>query len=363
MAVLSRLSIDSVKWEEFFIGGENGLFRINSTKSGIDKNKIIEFGGCIPYITRSSINNGVDMFIGEKQREEYEKNNGNVITIGLDTQTVFYQPNDFFTGQNIQILENKFLNKEIALFLVPLLKIQIQKFSWGSTGATLTRLNRTKILLPIDSGGKPNWQFMEDYVKQEQKIQLQKIVNYYSQRMIECDYDLLNLEDMEWKEFWLEDIVDIKSGVRLTKADQKSGKRPFIGSTDGNNGVTSFVSNINNSLDNNLLGVNYNGSVVDNFYHPYECVFSDDVKRLHFKDKTARNKYCYLFLKQCILKQKSKYTYGYKFKATRMKRQKIILPVDENKNPHWEYMRQFMQKLESEKIGQLINYYNNKELE
>ena len=304
--MMIRLRLDSVEWKEFFIGGEEGLFNIRSTNSGIDKNKLIENKGDIPYITRSNLNNGIDIFVGEKQNMRFSIDKGNVITIGLDTQTVFYQPKSFFTGQNIQILENKFLNKEIALFLVPLLKIQMQKFSWGSTGATLTRLNRTKILLPIDLDGKPNWQFMEKYIKQEQNANT-KISDYYEQRIIECDYELLSLEDMEWKEFWLEDIVDIKSGVRLTKADQEAGKRPFIGSTDGNNGVTSFVSNINNSLDSNLLGVNYNGSVVDNFYHPYECVFSDDVKRLHFKDKTARNKYCYLFLKQCILKQKQIY--------------------------------------------------------
>ena len=34
------------------------------------------------------------------------------------------------------------------------------------------------------------------------------------------------------------------------------------------NGITNFVSNSNDSLDSNVLGVNYNGSIVENFYHP-----------------------------------------------------------------------------------------------
>lgn len=426
---MSRLGLDNVEWKEFFIGGEEGLFNIRSTNSGIDKNKLLENTGDIPYVTRSNLNNGIDMFVGEKQNNGFSIDKGNVITIGLDTQTVFYQPKSFFTGQNIQILENKFLNKEIALFLVPLLKIQMIKFSWGSTGATLTRLNRTKILLPVDSSGNPNWKFMEDYIKQEQKAQGQKIVIYYKQRIVECCFELLDLKNVErkesyltelfeknrskqnkigayknvdiplvsannvgngnkilgsdnlvieyiyklavylgqseyslgckniqWKEFWLENIVDIRSGVRLTKADQKPGKRPFIGSTDGNNGVTNFVSNINNSLDSNLLGVNYNGSVVDNFYHPYECIFSDDVKRLHFKDKSARNKYCYLFLKQCILKQKSKYAYGYKFNAARMKRQKIMLPVNSTGKVDYDFMRKYMVVQEIKELYKVIKY-------
>lgn len=161
---------------------------------------------------------------------------------------------------------------------------------------------------------------------------------------------------MQWKEFWLEDIVDIKSGVRLTKADQTTGERPFIGSTDGNNGVTGFVSNTNNSLDSNLLGVNYNGSVVDNFYHPYEGIFSDDVKRLHFKEKIARNKYCYLFLKQCILKQKCKYAYGYKFNVARMKRQKVMLPVNVDGRVDYNFMKKYMVIQEIKELYKVIKY-------
>ena len=46
------------------------------------------------------------MFVN-KQKAIYQADEGNVITIGLDTQTVFYQENPFYTGQNIQILRNK----------------------------------------------------------------------------------------------------------------------------------------------------------------------------------------------------------------------------------------------------------------
>lgn len=64
---------------------------------------------------------------------------------------------------------------------------------------------------------------------------------------------------------------------------------PFIGAADSNNGITNFASNTNKLLDKNVLGVNYNGSVVENFYHPYECIFSDDVKRISFNDNEGQN--------------------------------------------------------------------------
>src|SRR5690554_4795737 len=90
--VMNRLELDSVEWKEFFIGGKEGLFNIRSTNSGIDKNKLLETNGDIPYVTRSNLNNGIDIFVGEKQNTGFSIDRGNVITIGLDTQTVFYQP-------------------------------------------------------------------------------------------------------------------------------------------------------------------------------------------------------------------------------------------------------------------------------
>lgn len=352
---MSKLTLDSVEWGEFFIGGETGLFDVASTSSGIDKNKLNQSGGNIPYITRSEENNGINLFVSDEQNSKYQKDAGGVITIGLDTQTVFYQPQEFYTGQNIQILKNKKLSKYSSLFIIPLLKIQMEKFNWGGNGATLTRLKRTRIVLPIDLKGKPNWKFMEDYIKQEMKVQSGKVASYYENKLMKLGFELLDL-DVEWKEFWMEDILDIKPGVRLTKADQIDGNIPFIGASDANNGVTEFVENTNKSLDSNVLGVNYNGSVVENFYHSYDCIFSDDVKRIKFKKSEYGDEFTYLFLKQMILSQKNKYQYGYKFNAKRMSRQKIMLPIDKNGEPHWEYMSNFIKKLEKENIVKTLNH-------
>ena len=136
---------------------------------------------------------------------------------------------------------------------------------------------------------------------------------------------MTDLKSVKWKAFYINDIFSISAGKRLTKAVMDSGQIPFIGATDSNNGITNWIATPNSSFDKNVLGVNYNGSVVENFYHPYCCVFSDDVKRLHLR-KCADNKYILLFFKTVILQQKIKYTYGYKFNGQRMERQKIYFP-------------------------------------
>ena len=167
-----------------------------------------------------------------------------------------------------------------------------------------------------------------------------------------------HFDKVEWIEFFFDEICNIISGVRLTKANMNEGKMPFIGATDSNNGITNFVSNTNKSLDKNVLGVNYNGSVVENFYHPYECIFSDDVKRVSFKDEQGQNKYCYLFLKQMILQQKEKYRYAYKFNGDRMARQKIIVPVDEESKINYSTIENYMRAKE---LKNIISILKNKE--
>ena len=153
------------------------------------------------------------------------------------------------------------------------------------------------------------------------------------------------LLSIRWKPFVISDIFTISPGKRLTKAAMKVGKRPFIGATDSNNGITAWVDNTNESLDKLVLGVNYNGSVVETFFHPYECIFSDDVKRLHLKNGIT-SYHVMLFLKTMIIQQKVKFEYGYKFNEKRMQRQKILLPVTDKDSPDWQFMEEYMRRKE-----------------
>ncbi len=161
--------------------------------------------------------------------------------------------------------------------------------------------------------------------------------------------DLPPLHAKRRKEFFIEEVFDILPGKRLTKAEMIDGNTPFIGASDSNNGVTAFVGNKNASADENVLGVNYNGSVVENFYHPYRCLFSDDVKRFKLKNH-AGNEFVYLFMKAIILQQKAKYSYGYKFNERRMRRQKILLPVNDADEPDYDYMAAYVGNIEAELI-------------
>lgn len=347
---MSKLRLDSVEWGEFKI---KDIFKIETVKGKPIENYE---KGRVPYVSTASINNAVINFING---DEKIITKGATITVDPIKGSCFFHEYDFigrgFSGASVNVLRNVNLNKFNGIFICSAIqKTSKLRASYGYLFNS-NRLKNGILLLPIDSQGNPNWQFMEDYVKQEMKEQSQKIVKYYENKLLKLAFEVLDLE-VEWKEFWMEDILDVKSGIRLTKAEQVEGKIPFIGASDSNNGITNFVRNKNNSLDRNVLGVNYNGSVVENFYHSYECIFSDDVKRIKWKKNEYGDENTYLFLKQLILQQKDKYQYGYKFNAERMKRQKILLPIDKNGTPHWEYMSNFMKKISKEKINKVLEY-------
>lgn len=354
------MGLDTVNWRIFSLTGDGGIFELHSSNSEIDEKKLEDNGNfTIPYVTRTNNENGVKKFVSEKQNKRYKINPGNVISIGLDTQTAFYQPYPFFTGQNIQILTHPSLNRFNALFIVEMLRIQLKKFNWGGNGATLGRLSRTKIILPSDNDGNPDFQFMEKYISKIWNEILDKYKHYISRELSEMS--VKNTGNIEWSSFYLSDIFDIKHGKRLESYNQIDGKRPFISSTKFLNGISNFVSNINESLDSNVLGVNYNGSVAESFYHPYECIFSDDVKRFKLKEREG-NKYIYLFIKNSILCQQSKYKYGYKFKKDRMYRQQILLPIDSDGKPDYNFMEEYMKNIEIKMIKRYLDYLESKPL-
>lgn len=170
---------------------------------------------------------------------------------------------------------------------------------------------------------------------------------------------MLNLGDREWKAFIIEDIFYVFPGKRLEKRNMTEGNRPFIGASDRNNGVTAFCGNMNESLDSNVLGINYNGSVCEAFYHLYECIFSDDVKRLHLKNYHD-DKYVLLFLGTVIRQQKNKYQYAYKFNEQRMKRQLIMLPVKDKCIPDYGFMEQYVFEMMEIKKKMYMDYYESR---
>lgn len=299
--------------------------------------------GSIPYVSSSAINNGVDAFIGNGGKVRKFEECLTLANSGSVGKT-FYHSYEFIASDHVTSLKSDKLNKYSYLFIATIVQRLEEKYSFNRE-INDVRINKEKIVLPVDESGNPDYAFMEQYIKERERQIVQNYIGYIGyDAQIGGGGKITPLNQKEWKEFYLCDIFTIRPGKRLTKSNMKSGTTPFIGASDSNNGVTAFVSNTNVSKDSNVLGVNYNGSVVENFYHPYTCIFSDDVKRFALREHNG-NEYVYLFMKTVILQPKSKYAYGYKFNEERMQKQMILLPTTANGQPDYDYMEQYVKRL------------------
>lgn len=299
----------------------------------------------VRLLSATADKNGGNKFVIPEEGETVYKN---LITINNNGSVgfVFYHPYKFIASSDVTIIQPKdgqLLDTEMALYLKVVIEKQRQSFMYGYKISN-DRLKNIQLDIPLlPTGNKIDWEYMRRVISDSHKKMalLPKTSNKLG--------NSLDLNSKKWKMFNIggeNGILTISSGVRLTKENMNKGNIPFIGATDKNNGITNWVSNKNKSLDNNVLGVNYNGSVVKNFYHPYNAIFSDDVKRIHIKDKSVKaSAEMYIFLKCAFLQLEETYQYGFKFNADRMKNQKLLLPMDSKGNPDWNFMESYIKSL------------------
>lgn len=347
-----EMDFKNIQWGEFVF---EDIFKINSTNSGIDKNKLNDKKGVIPYITRSDKNNGIDFFIGS-QDEKFKQDNGNVITIGLDTQTVFYQSHSFYTGQNIQILSNDNLNYFSSQFLIPLIKIQMEKFNWGGNGATLTRLKRSKLILPTVSKGEPDYDFMEQFMLKNEQDKINKFHTYIAKR-IEKVKDFKEVEPLsqkEWKEFEIGKLFKLYPGKSkgLNHLKKSSLGINYLGATNSNNGVLAYVATDGNERiiqSGNCIAFirNGEGSMGFSIYKAESFIATSDISVGYSENL---NREIGLFITTIADKIRGKYNFGYKRSDTRLKKEKMQLPIDKKGQPDYDYMENYIKKLEYEKL-------------
>lgn len=357
-----ELKLTDREWKEFCF---SDIFEI--VDGYYNKKPPVSEDGTLPFLGATQSQNGLTGFtsaelvmrydrVGEIAMSDKEKRvyRGGCIAITNDGSVghAYYQAREFTCSHSITVvyLKGREMTKHLALFLIPSIQKAGQSFAYAKKWRPI-RMRRSKLMLPIDANGTPDWEFMSAFMQRVEHETLSKALAFF--RPKECDNMLMGGGKMQ--PFYIGDVLSIENGVRLTKADMHEGIRPFIGASESNNGVTGFIGNTNSSLASNILGVNYNGSVGFSFYHPYEALFSDDVKRVRWKDEEANNKYTLLYLSTAISQQKGKYAYGYKFNAQRMKRQLILLPVLDDGTLDYALMEHTMRVMEYEALRKYMS--------
>lgn len=117
----------------------------------------------IPYITRTDDNNGIAMYAQVMDYPGLEK--ANALTIGDTTATIFYQSHDFITGPHIIVIRADWLNVYTASFIITLLNQEKYRYPVFGRAFTKDLIAETRLYLPVDADGHPDYAFMEEYIK------------------------------------------------------------------------------------------------------------------------------------------------------------------------------------------------------
>ncbi|WP_018133878.1 restriction endonuclease subunit S [Acaricomes phytoseiuli] len=303
-----------------------------------DKTKLRQGEGVLPFVSRTKTSNGTGGFTA---RQDKSPEVGNAITIGLDTQTITYQPVPFYTSQNIQVLRHPSLDEHNALMLASCLREQMGKFSWGGNGATLGRLKATRIMVPVtteNSGGQVvDWEGMTRFGEELRSHTVTRARNARTSGDLDADTDL---PDLRFEPMLITDVLTPHKGKRLVSAARKLGNTPFVGGSESYNSVTGF-SKVDPLFPGGWLTLTYNGSVGHCRLQPAPFFASDDVIALEPPEGVSHEALLLcasIITRECV----AKYSYGAKLNLARLVRQTAMLPVTTNDSSEqvvdWEGM-------------------------
>ena len=158
--------------------------------------------GDIPFVGASAVNNGItswhkiediesapkagnaDKKLGKNQSLSQKLFDGNCICVTNNGSVGYaqYQEFKFTCSHDVNPLYPNpamgwTMNKYNALFLCGVIEQERFRWAYGRKWRP-SRMKESVISLPVDSAGKPDWQFMEDYIKgvmDEEKIRLAQL--------------------------------------------------------------------------------------------------------------------------------------------------------------------------------------------
>lgn len=352
---------ENVEWGNFKI---KDIFEIQSYKKRFDANKVdILQSGRYPYVVRMGANNGQKGYINE---EEKFLNEGNTISFGQDTATMFYQEIPYFTGDKIKILKSKdnCFNKYNAQYFITCMAKAFSSFSWGNNSFSIEIIGNQEILLPTKDH-KVDFNFIEKSTAKIEAEHLAKVEKYlirnsmYDTKLKDDEKRALDtFQDQKLCKFKLKDLFNnIVQGRRLKKEDQISGTLPFVMAGITNTGVVNYIGNDVNFFPRNSITVDIFGNV---FYRNFKYGLGDDTGA-YWNTDIEQDRKAMLYLSTAMQSfLNGKFDYGNKLRSSKSLNFEIILPVDIDSRPDYKFMESYISAIEKLTLKRLISYLDDK---
>lgn len=306
-------------------------------------------------------NNGQRGFIDEN--EKY-LNDGNTISFGQDTATMFYHEKPYFTGDKIKILKpkNSKFNKNNAKFFLAALRKPFLLFSWGGSSFNKNIIESQKIKLPVRNS-KVDFDFMELFITELEAQYIARLETYFSvtglkntHLSIEEKQALEDFDKLEWEKFNLETLYGKSTrGKRLKSVDRIPGNLPFVTAGETNEGVSGFIGNNVRIFQKNTTTIDMFGSAK---YRNYKYGGDDHVTIVHTEKLPMK---AAIFVTTAIHKSShnGQFDYGRNFYPKDADNLNIVLPV-KNGQPDYSKMEIIISAIHKLVMKEAILYVDRK---
>lgn len=310
--------------------------------------------GYVPFVSRTEANNNVDCFVPEKEIPYIER--GNAITIGDTTSTIAYQPEPFAAGDHIVVIRADWLNQYTGLFIVGLLQRERFRYSYGRA-YLIDYIKATQLKLPITGDSKPDWKWMENYIKS---------LRYKPVSTNICKNSALLTDAADWKEFYLHRIVNAEmgNGINAILTTNTAPKYNYVSHNSNDNGVVGYVDEIDGetAFPAGAMTLALGGSFLGSCFIQNKPFYTAQNVAV-LQEKTPLSVYTKLFLATVIRNEcKIKYmAFGRELNAHFRKDFILKLPAmhdgngfvvdntheysDEGYIPDWRWMENYMKSL------------------
>lgn len=370
---LQKLEDDFVKAGGEWVDKEIDEFFDVLNGKRLTKNEIIS--GDIPYISSSSVNNGIQEYISNKDDSAMYENCLSIAYNGKES-AVFYHPYLAFFSDNVRIVryKDKRAEKSQYLFTANLFKKVRERFNYGNPMSS-TKLRMEKIKLPF-LNNEIAFSYMENYIKALEAERIETLEAYLTvtglkdYKITKNDEEILDkfakLSDTKSRVEYLGILSlspvkmktifpEIHQGRRLKKGDQIEGDLPFIMAGTSNTGLVRTIGNDVRIFPKHSLTIDIFGNT---FYRSYEFGAGDDTGVFWNEDNPYPKSLLYL---KTVIEKKllGKYDFGFKLRSSQTPSFQFDLPVSTH-NVDYKFMSDFIKVIEKLVIRDLIEWTDQK---
>ena len=150
-------TLNEKEWEPFTI---EDICYIDSGCDIYDNERV---DGNTPYITATAVNNGIKYYVSN-ENDTLESNAISVNRNGSVGYSFYHKYNALYSNDCRKLKLKQYDNEYVSLFITNQIMQQREKYSYGYKMGT-GRLRRQYIQLPIKSVGNPDYEYMEQYIK------------------------------------------------------------------------------------------------------------------------------------------------------------------------------------------------------